>query len=126
MTFIRTVLGDINAAGDLGVTYAHEHLVRSMAAGPVGILKRTPSSTWAMWGRWPGEVADAAALGLQAVVDAMPCDAGRNAGKLATSRAGPACTVDRPACIAIATTARPTGATRLTIGEMADLFASRM
>ena len=26
MTFVRTVLGDIDA-GDLGVTYAHEHLV---------------------------------------------------------------------------------------------------
>ena len=59
------------------------------------------------------EVAAAAALGLRSVVDAMPCDAGRNAAKLAeTCRGGPASTSSRPpGCTTTATTARRTGAT---------------
>ncbi len=78
MTIVRTVLGDI-APSELGVTYAHEHviidggrpvlMVPDLDLGDVDAMVR--------------EVAEAAALGLQAVVDAMPCDAGRNAEKLA-------------------------------------------
>jgi predicted metal-dependent phosphotriesterase family hydrolase len=78
VTFVRTVLGDIDPA-DLGVTYAHEHLVidggRPVLMEPDFDLSDIDSMTT--------EVRTAAALGLQAVVDAMPCDAGRNVGKLA-------------------------------------------
>ena len=78
MTFIRTVLGDIDPA-ELGVTYAHEHLVidggRPVLMQPDFDLGDVDLMTT--------EVAAAAALGLRSVVDAMPCDAGRNAGKLA-------------------------------------------
>lgn len=78
MTFIRTVLGDIDPA-ELGVTYAHEHLVidggRPVLMQPDFDLGDVDLMTT--------EVTAAAALGLRSVVDAMPCDAGRNAGKLA-------------------------------------------
>jgi predicted metal-dependent phosphotriesterase family hydrolase len=78
VTFVRTVLGDIDPA-DLGVTYAHEHLVidggRPVLMEPDFDLSDIDMMTT--------EVRAAAELGLRAVVDAMPCDAGRNAGKLA-------------------------------------------
>lgn len=78
MTFVRTVLGDIDP-GQLGVTYAHEHLVidggRPVLMHPDFDLSDVEKMTT--------EVAGAAAIGLRAVVDAMPCDGGRNAEKLA-------------------------------------------
>ena len=78
MTFVRTVLGDIDPAA-LGVTYAHEHLVidggRPVLMQPDFDLGDVEAMTQ--------EVAAAAALGLRSVVDAMPCDAGRSALKLA-------------------------------------------
>lgn len=78
VTFVRTVLGDIDPSA-LGVTYAHEHLVidpgRATALFPDFLLEDVE--------RMAGEVAEAAALGLRAVVDAMPADTGRNATKLA-------------------------------------------
>lgn len=78
MTFVRTVLGDIEP-GDLGVTYAHEHVVidhgRAVALEPDFDLSDVE--------RMADEVTAAAGQGLRAVVDAMPCDTGRNAAKLA-------------------------------------------
>lgn len=78
MTFIRTVLGDIPPV-ELGITYAHEHLVidggRPVLMQPDFDLGDVDLMTT--------EVTAAAALGLRSVVDAMPCDAGRNAQKLA-------------------------------------------
>lgn len=78
MTFVRTVLGDVDPAV-LGVTYAHEHLVidrgRAVALYPDFLLEDVT--------RMAVEVAEAVALGLRAVVDAMPADTGRNVTKLA-------------------------------------------
>jgi 5-phospho-D-xylono-1,4-lactonase len=78
MTFVRTVLGDIDPSA-LGVTYAHEHLVidpgRATALYPDFLLDDVT--------RMATEVDEAVALGLHAVVDAMPADTGRNATKLA-------------------------------------------
>src|SRR5438034_11502389 len=78
VSFVRTVLGDIDPS-ELGVTYAHEHLVidrgRPVLMEPDFDLSDIDAMTT--------EVDAAAALGLRAVVDAMPCGAGRNAGKLA-------------------------------------------
>ena len=78
MSFVRTVLGDI-APGDLGVTYAHEHLVID-GGRPVQLFPdfRLDSVEDAV-----AELAPARALGLRAVNDAMPADCGRNAEKLA-------------------------------------------
>ncbi len=78
MSFVRTVLGDIEPA-DLGVTYAHEHLVID-GGRPVQLVPdfRLDSVDDAV-----AELAPARALGLRAVVDAMPADCGRNAEKLA-------------------------------------------
>jgi predicted metal-dependent phosphotriesterase family hydrolase len=78
MAFVRTVLGDIDPA-DLGVTYAHEHLVID-GGRPVQMFPdfRLDSVEDAL-----AEIAPAQALGLRAVVDAMPADAGRNVTKLA-------------------------------------------
>ncbi len=78
MTFVRTVLGDI-APGDLGVTYSHEHLVID-GGRPVAM---NPDFDLGDVDRMVPEVEAAVALGLRAVIDAMPCDCGRNAVKLA-------------------------------------------
>lgn len=78
MTFVRTVLGDIGPE-ELGVTYAHEHLVID---GGRPVLMHADFDLSDV-DRMATEVAGAAELGLRAVVDAMPCDAGRNAAKLA-------------------------------------------
>ncbi len=76
--FIRTVLGDIQPA-DLGVTYAHEHLV--IDGGQM--VEVSPDFLLADVDKAVAEVGTAARLGLRSVVDAMPCDLGRNVLKLA-------------------------------------------
>ena len=78
MTIVRTVLGDI-APEALGVTYSHEHLVID-GGRPVAM---NPDFDLGDIDRMVPEVEAAAALGLRAVVDAMPCDCGRNVVKLA-------------------------------------------
>lgn len=78
MSFVRTVLGDIDA-GELGVTYAHEHLVID-GGRPVEL---SPDFLLADVDRLAAELADAAAAGLRSAVDAMPADCGRNPTKLA-------------------------------------------
>jgi phosphotriesterase-related protein len=73
MTFVRTVLGDIDPSL-LGVTYAHEHLVidggRPVALSPDFLLNDLDRLT--------DELRGAAAAGLEAAVDMMPADCGRN------------------------------------------------
>jgi phosphotriesterase-related protein len=83
--FVRTVLGDI-APADLGVTYAHEHLVIDGGR----MVEMSPDFLLADVDRAVEEVGSAARLGLRSVVDAMPCDLGRNVIKLAeiSRRAG--------------------------------------
>ncbi len=76
--FVRTVLGDVPAA-ELGPTYAHEHLVID-GGRPVAMV---PDFDLGDVDRILPEVRDAVQLGLRAAVDGMPCDAGRNATKLA-------------------------------------------
>ncbi len=78
MTFVRTVLGDIDPA-TLGVTYSHEHLVID-GGRPV---EMQPEFDLSDVDRLANEIGEAQELGLRAIVDAMPADAGRNAGKLA-------------------------------------------
>ena len=78
MTIVRTVLGDIDPSA-MGTTYAHEHLV--IDGGRPVLL--APDFDLSDVDRMATELAAAADLGLGTVVDAMPCDAGRNASKLA-------------------------------------------
>jgi 5-phospho-D-xylono-1,4-lactonase len=78
LPFVRTVLGDISPT-DLGVTYAHEHLV--IDGGRPVLLE--PDFDLGDAEAMATEVGAAVDLGLGAVVDAMPCDAGRNVTKLA-------------------------------------------
>jgi 5-phospho-D-xylono-1,4-lactonase len=78
VSVVRTVLGDIDPT-ELGVTYAHEHLVIDGGA-PV---RMNPDFDLGDVDRMAGEVAEAVAFGLRAVVDAMPSDCGRNVVKLA-------------------------------------------
>ncbi len=75
---MRTVLGDIEPA-QLGITYAHEHLVID-GGRPV---QMEPDFDLSDVDAMVTEVGAAVELGLGAVVDAMPCDAGRNASMLA-------------------------------------------
>lgn len=76
--FVRTVLGDIDP-GELGITYAHEHLVID-GGWPVQLEADFELSDV---GAMAAEVGAAVELGLGAVIDAMPCDCGRSATKLA-------------------------------------------
>jgi phosphotriesterase-related protein len=78
VTFVRTVLGDIDPS-ELGVTYSHEHLVIDRGRA----VDLEPEFDLSDVDRMATEVGLAAGLGLRSVVDAMPCDTGRNAGKLA-------------------------------------------
>ena len=73
MSFVRTVLGDIDPA-DLGVTYAHEHLVID-GGRPVAI---DASFELNDLDKLTNELRAAAATGLGAAVDMMPADCGRN------------------------------------------------
>jgi phosphotriesterase-related protein len=78
VTYVRTVLGDI-APDELGVTYSHEHLV--IAGGkPVELF---PDFRRDDLERTIEELDEAGEIGLRAVVDAMPCDAGRDVLALA-------------------------------------------
>lgn len=78
MTFIRTVLGDV-APSSLGSCYAHEHVIieRSYATQLAPDIY-LPSLENAV-----RELSDFKAAGGGAMVDCMPCDAGRNVEKLA-------------------------------------------
>lgn len=78
MSFVRTVLGDI-AAAELGVCYAHEHVIidRSFTThgNPDFLLDDVERATC--------ELRDFHASGGRAMIDSMPCDSGRNVLKLA-------------------------------------------
>jgi phosphotriesterase-related protein len=78
VSHVRTVLGDIDA-GELGVTYAHEHLVID-GGRPVEL---SPDFLLADVDRLARELDDARAAGLHTAIDAMPADCGRNPSKLA-------------------------------------------
>jgi predicted metal-dependent phosphotriesterase family hydrolase len=78
VTIVRTVLGDIDPS-ELGVTYAHEHLVID-GGRPV---EMSPDFLLADVDRLAAELSDAAAAGLATAIDAMPADCGRNPSKLA-------------------------------------------
>lgn len=75
---VRTVLGDVPAT-DLGVCYAHEHLV--IDGGVPKIIN--PEISLQDEAAAVTELGDCAQAGVGAVVDAMPADAGRNVVKLA-------------------------------------------
>ena len=120
MSFVRTVLGDVDPS-ELGITYAHEHLVID-GGRPVQLFPdfRLDSVEDAV-----AELAPARALGLRAVVDAMPADCGRNVAKLAA--------ISRASGIHVVA---PTGlhheryyhdrhwSAVLDVGEIAELFAA--
>jgi 5-phospho-D-xylono-1,4-lactonase len=75
---VRTVLGDVPAI-ELGITYAHEHLVLDSALIATGfphILLDDPAIAIA-------EVAACREAGVRSMVDAMPCSAGRGVVQLA-------------------------------------------
>ncbi|MES2570874.1 MAG: aryldialkylphosphatase [Verrucomicrobiota bacterium] len=78
MSFIRTVLGDIDP-GNLGVCYAHEHLM----IDPGFATHQTPGFLLEDIDRCERELRAFHQAGGRAAVDAMPCDCGRNVLKLA-------------------------------------------
>jgi len=80
---IRTVLGDIDAA-DFGVCYAHEHLI----IDPSVATLRFPDFRLESVAIGIAELKEVHALGGRAMVDSMPCDAGRNVVKLAAMSEG--------------------------------------
>jgi phosphotriesterase-related protein len=74
---VRTVLGDIPAS-DLGVCYAHEHLV--IDGGIAKIIN--PEISLQDTGAAVAEVEACRQAGVHAMVDTMPADAGRNVARL--------------------------------------------
>jgi predicted metal-dependent phosphotriesterase family hydrolase len=78
VTIVRTVLGDI-APSELGVTYSHEHLF----IGPSRAVDRFPHLLLDDVDAMVEELTAPIALGLRAVVDAMPADGGRDVLALA-------------------------------------------
>jgi phosphotriesterase-related protein len=119
MTFVRTVLGDIDPS-ELGITYAHEHLVID-GGRPVQMV---PEFDLGDVDAMATEVSAAVALGLRSVVDAMPCDAGRSAGKLADLARRTGLHVVAPTGLHHDRYYGPTHwSARVTVDELADLFA---
>ena len=120
MTFVRTVLGDIDAS-TLGVTYAHEHLVID-GGRPVELV---PEFDLGDVEAMAAEVLAAYALGLRAAVDAMPCDAGRNAVKLADLSRRTGVHVIAPTGLHHERFYGPSHwSHRLTVDELTDLFVA--
>jgi predicted metal-dependent phosphotriesterase family hydrolase len=120
MPFVRTVLGDIDAS-ELGVTYAHEHVVID-GGRPVQMV---PEFDLGDVDAMTRELEDARALGLRSVVDAMPCDAGRNAGKLAELSRRTGIHVVAPTGLHHERYYGPAHWNhRLTVDELADLFVA--
>lgn len=118
MTFIRTVLGDIEPA-ELGVTYAHEHLV--IDGGRPVLME--PEFDLGDIDAMAIEVTAAVGLGLRSVVDAMPCDAGRNAAKLADLARRTGINVVAPTGLHHERYYGPAHwSHRITVDELADLF----
>jgi predicted metal-dependent phosphotriesterase family hydrolase len=78
MSVVRTVLGDV-PAGELGVCYAHEHLI--IDGGVAKIIN--PEISLQSVDDAVAELGACVAAGVGAMVDAMPADAGRNVVKLA-------------------------------------------
>jgi predicted metal-dependent phosphotriesterase family hydrolase len=120
MTVVRTVLGDIDPS-ELGITYAHEHLVID-GGRPVQLV---PDFDLGDVDAMATEVGDAAAWGLRSVVDAMPCDAGRNAEKLAELSRRTGVNVVAPTGLHHDRYYGPAHwSHRLSIDELADLFVA--
>jgi phosphotriesterase-related protein len=78
MSFVRTVLGDVGPA-ELGVCYAHEHVI----IDPSFTTQATRDFLLDDVSRAATELREFHASGGRAMIDAMPCDAGRNVAKLA-------------------------------------------
>jgi phosphotriesterase-related protein len=120
VTFVRTVLRDI-APAELGVTYAHEHLVID---GGRPVLMQ-PDFDLGDVDAMATEVADAAAFGLRSVIDAMPCDAGRNAAKLADLARRTGINIVAPTGLHHDRYYGPAHwSHRISVHELADLFAT--
>jgi phosphotriesterase-related protein len=120
MSFVRTILGDIDPS-KLGVTYSHEHLVID-GGRPVQMVPEFDLGDVAAMTR---ELEGAAALGLTTVVDGMPCDAGRNAEKLAELSRRTGVNVVAPTGLHHERYYGPAHWNhRLSVAELADLFAA--
>jgi predicted metal-dependent phosphotriesterase family hydrolase len=118
MTFVRTVLGDIDPS-ELGITYTHEHLV--IDGGRPVLLE--PDFDLGDVDAMVTEVGEAMALGLRSVVDAMPCDAGRNVEKLAELATKSGVHVVAPTGLHHDRYYGPAHwSARVTVEELADLF----
>ena len=118
MSFVRTILGDIDPA-ELGVTYAHEHLVID-GGRPVQMV---PDFDLGDVDAMAVEVKAAVELGLRSVVDAMPCDAGRSAEKLADLARRTGINLVAPTGLHHDRYYGPTHwSLRITVDELAELF----
>jgi phosphotriesterase-related protein len=118
--FVRTVLGDIPAA-ELGVTYGHEHLV--IDGGP--LVEGGADFRLDDLDRLTDELRAARAVGLEAAIDMLPADCGRNAALLAElSRRSGVTLVAATGLHHEKFTGPSHWSTRATEDELADLFVA--
>lgn len=118
--FVRTVLGDI-APGELGVAYAHEHLI----IDPSFTTHDTPGFELSDVEKGVEELRRFRAAGGRALVDSMPCDCGRNVLKLAALARGAGVHVLAPTGLHLAKYYDPGHwGNRYTEDELAELFVA--
>ena len=122
MTFIRTVLGDLPNS-DLGRTYAHEHII----IDPGYVVQLFPDLLLPSVENGVRELRDLKAAGLGAVIDTLPCDAGRNVLKLAAISRGSGVHVVAPTGLHLPRF-YPQGhwRFRMSADELADLFVAEI
>ena len=120
MSIIRTVLGDIPPA-DLGVCYAHEHVIIDASYATT----RFPDFRLDSVENAVKELTDFHQAGGRAMVDSMPCGAGRNVLKLAEVSRGSGVHIVCPTGLHLAKY-YPEGhwGARLDPARLADLFVA--
>lgn len=120
MAFVRTALGDIDPT-ELGVTYAHEHLV----IAPSHTVDMSPDFLLVDVDKAVAELAPVQALGLRSVIDAMPIGAGRDVLLLAEVSRRSGVHVVAPTGLHHARHYPPRHwSEAVTAGEIADLFVA--
>lgn len=118
--FFRTVLGD-KPAEEMGVTYAHEHLIIDSCY----VTKMTPEFLLDDTDACIDELKRLFQIGGRTVIDSMPCDSGRNVRKLAAASLGSGVHVVAPTGIHLAKYYDPGHWSHVyTERELEDLFVA--
>lgn len=120
MTFVRTVLGDITSQ-NLGICYAHEHIIIDKCYA----TEKTPDFLLDSVEIAIRELTDFYVAGGRAVVDSMPCSAGRNVVKLAAVSRGSGVHIICPTGLHLAKYYPPGhGSENISVEELTEMFVA--